>query len=175
MTAAVANLIEAVERAGGKLTPVGGRLRISAPQALPETIMAKLRAHKAELLATLAGQRSRLAAVPNLGDPDDIRAWLGNRAARHEATGCGDTGAACLAYDRLLWLWCKANPTANPIGHCAACGAEFHTPVFPLPDGAHVCDKPDYSCLITYGNGRRQEAVEHLCRIGIEPPEEWEL
>ena len=34
-----------------------------------------------------------------------------------------------------------------------------------LPDGAQVCDKPNHGCLISYGNGRRMEAVNALAGI----------
>ena len=44
-----------------------------------------------------------------------------------------------------------------------------------LPDGAQVCDKPDHSCLIAYGNGRRMAAVNALAVMGIEPPMWWEF
>ena len=48
-------------------------------------------------------------------------------------------------------------------------------PVMALPDGARVCDKPGHACLITYGNGRRMEAVGALGSLGIKPPTWWEL
>ncbi len=44
-----------------------------------------------------------------------------------------------------------------------------------LPDGAQVCDKADHGCLISYGNGRRMEAVNALESLGIKPPAWWEL
>ncbi len=44
-----------------------------------------------------------------------------------------------------------------------------------LPDGAQVCDQPDYPCLIAYGNGRRMEAVKALEGMGVEQPAWWEL
>ncbi len=44
-----------------------------------------------------------------------------------------------------------------------------------LPDGAQVCDKPGHSCLISYGTGRRMEAVNALRDMGIVPPAWWDL
>jgi hypothetical protein len=43
-------LIEAVERAGGAIALRGDRLRLSAPEPLPENLLQELRAHKAEVL-----------------------------------------------------------------------------------------------------------------------------
>ncbi len=44
-----------------------------------------------------------------------------------------------------------------------------------LPDGAQVCDRPDHTCLISYGNGRRMEAAGALNDLGIEQPMWWAL
>ena len=44
-----------------------------------------------------------------------------------------------------------------------------------LPDGATVCDRPDHPCLISYGNGRRMEAVKALEGMGIAQPAWWKL
>ncbi len=184
-----ADLIRAVEQAGGHLEPDGDGLVVEAPEPLPEAIMTELRAHKAEVLIALAGQsarassgdddllhRAHLAVVPDLSDPEDIRVWLIERAAMREV-GSGTTrvDADKLVFDELLWLWHAANPVAHERGQCAACGTAFEPPVMSLPDGATVCDKPDHGCLITYGNGRRQEAVKALKSLGIEPPQWWGL
>ncbi len=45
-----AELIRAVERAGGHLEPDGDGLVVEAPAPLPEPIMTELRAHKAEVI-----------------------------------------------------------------------------------------------------------------------------
>ncbi len=75
-----ADLIRAVEQAGGHLVQDGDGLVVEAPAPLPEPIMTELRAHKTEVLVALAGQtarassgnddllrRARLAVVPDLG------------------------------------------------------------------------------------------------------------
>ena len=43
-------LIEAVQRAGGAITLQGDRLRLSAPEPLPENLLQELRTHKAEVI-----------------------------------------------------------------------------------------------------------------------------
>jgi len=119
---------------------------------------------------------AHLAVVPDLSDREDIRVWLDERAAMREV-GSGTTrvDADKLAFDELLWIWHAANPVTLAPGQCAACGTAFEPPVMSLPDGAQVCDKPDHGCLISYGNGRRMEAVNALGSLGIKPPTWWEL
>ena len=56
----VENLISAVSRAGGTITPNGDRLKISVPQgALSRRVLDQLRQHKSELLAHLSGPMPR--------------------------------------------------------------------------------------------------------------------
>jgi TubC N-terminal docking domain len=57
-------LIEAVQRAGGAITLQGNRLRLSAPEPLPENLLQELRAHKAEVIAHLEHARQ-----PRFGQP----------------------------------------------------------------------------------------------------------
>ncbi len=184
-----ADLIRAVEQAGGHLSPDGDSLVVEAPEPLPDPIMTELRARKAEVLVALASQtartssgsdgllrRAHLAVVPDLADPEDIQTWLIERAAMREV-GSGTTrvDADKLAFDELLWIWHAANPVEHAPGKCAACGTAFEPPVMSLPDGAQVCDQPGHGCLIAYGNGRRMEAVGALGSLGIKPPVWWEL
>ncbi len=67
-------------------------------------------------------RRARLAVVPDLSDPEDIRAWLHERAAMREDSGTARVDADRAAFDELLWLWCAANPIEHFPGRCAACG-----------------------------------------------------
>ncbi len=126
-----AELIRAVERAGGHLSPDGDGLVVEAPEPLPEPIMTELRARKAEVLVALASQtartssgnddllrRAHLAVVPDLAAPEDIQAWLIERAAMREV-GSGTTrvNADKLSFDELLWIWHAAPPaSARPAG-----------------------------------------------------------
>ncbi len=121
-------------------------------------------------------RRAHLAVVPDLSDPEDIQAWLIERAAMREV-GSGTTrvDADKLVFDELLWIWHAENPIEHAPGKCAACGTTLGPPVMALPDGATVCDKPEYQCLTAYGNGRRMDAVKVLKSMGIEPPQWWEL
>jgi len=183
-----AELIRAVEQAGGHLEPDGDGLVIEAPEPLPEPIMVELRAHKAEVIEVLTTRsaraasgnadilrRAHLAVVPDLSDPEDIRTWLIEHAAMREDSGTARVDADKLVFDELLWIWHAANPVTLAPGQCAACGTTLVPPVMVLPDGATVCDQPDHACLIVYGNGRRMAAVNALEGIGIAPPRWWEL
>lgn len=176
-----ADLIRVVEQAGGHLEPDGDGLVVEAPEPLPESIMAELRAHKAEVLVALAGKsarpssgnddllrRAHLAVVPDLSDPEDIQAWLIERAAMREVgSGTTKVDANKLVFDELLWIWHAANPVTLAPGQCAACGTAFEPPVMSLPDGAQVCDQSDHACLIAYGNSRRMEAAKALAARSI--------
>ncbi len=56
-----ADLIRAVEQAGGHLEPDGDGLVVEAPEPLPELIMTELRAHKAEVIDLLTRPVARVA------------------------------------------------------------------------------------------------------------------
>ncbi len=94
---------------------------------------------------------------------------------REVGSGTTRVDADKLAFDELLWIWHAANPETNAPGPCAACGTAYEPSVMSLPDGAQVCDKADHACLISYGNGRRIEAVRELKSLGIVSPAWWEL
>jgi TubC N-terminal docking domain len=57
-------LIEAVQRAGGAIILHGDRLRLSAPEPLPEDLVQELRAHKAEVIDHLQHARGPKLAQP---------------------------------------------------------------------------------------------------------------
>jgi hypothetical protein len=79
MTAAP--VIEAVRRAGGKILVRGGHLRLSAPAPLPDTLIAQVRQHKAEILDVLgtvvpaASRRQRPCASPALIVEASVECW----------------------------------------------------------------------------------------------------
>ena len=72
-------LIEAVQRAGGAIILQGDRLRLSAPEPLPENLLQELRAHKAEVIDHLQhARRPKLGAACN-----------GRAHSRHDPVGRG--------------------------------------------------------------------------------------
>ena len=58
-----AELIRAVEQAGGRLEPDGDALVVEAPMPLPEPIMIELRAHKTEVLDFLTRPVARVVLL----------------------------------------------------------------------------------------------------------------
>jgi len=58
-----AELIRAVEQAGGHLEPDGDGLVVEAPEPLPEPIMTELRAHKAEVIDFLTRPVARVVLL----------------------------------------------------------------------------------------------------------------
>jgi hypothetical protein len=79
MTAAP--LIEAVRRAGGRILVRGWHLRLSAPAPLPDTLIAQVRQHKAEILDVLGtaapatSQKQRPGASPAYTVPASVERW----------------------------------------------------------------------------------------------------
>ena len=59
-----APLIEAVRRAGGAIAVHDGRLRLSAPEPLPEELLRELRVHKAEVIDHLRHDRETALGQP---------------------------------------------------------------------------------------------------------------
>jgi hypothetical protein len=84
-------LIEAVQRAGGTITLQGDRLRLSAPEPLPEDFLLELRVHKADVIAYL--QRARPSGLgPSPADALETRS-----ASLMEVVAAWAAGVARLA------------------------------------------------------------------------------
>jgi hypothetical protein len=62
-------LIEAVQRAGGAITLRGDRLRLSAPEPLPENLLQELRTRKAEVIDHLQHARQSGLGEPAAAPP----------------------------------------------------------------------------------------------------------
>ena len=66
MTPAVDDLLERLKAQGGELVPTGpDSLKVTAPAPLPDSFMAELRQHKAELLSVLGMRRPYRFALRN--------------------------------------------------------------------------------------------------------------
>jgi TubC N-terminal docking domain len=97
-------LIEAVQRAGGAIALQGGRLRLSAPEPLPESLLQELRVHKAEVIDHLqhareselgehAAEQIRKGAAPPVAM---VAAWAAGVARLHST-------AAPRGYPEHVW------------------------------------------------------------------------
>ena len=73
MTALALDLLREVSEAGGTVRLEGDMLRLSAPEPLPDELRARLRQHKAEIVALLS------AAEPANDVAAGAPAWAGRR------------------------------------------------------------------------------------------------
>jgi TubC N-terminal docking domain len=93
-------LIEAVRRAGGAIAVHGGRLRLSAPEPLPENLVQELRTHKTEVIDHLQHARQS-----GLGEP---------AAAPPGAAGAPPNEAVAIWTDGVARLAATAPPRNYP-------------------------------------------------------------
>ena len=93
-----AELIRAVEQAGGHLEPDGDALVIEAPKPLPEPIMTELRARKTAVIDFLTRPIARvvLLRVPE-GVPEAWTQGVGRHARQEAPTSLHGPGMDCPA------------------------------------------------------------------------------
>lgn len=100
-------------------------------------------------------------------DPVDWPEWIEERAAIIEFDGYRSPQEAYTsAYNEALEAWCSRHWEPPSHESCAACGVP--NPGFKCGDGAAVCRRQDYACLIEYGTKRKRAAIEGLRQLGIE-------
>jgi hypothetical protein len=131
--------IWALSASGVTLSVDGERLKVTAPEALPEEIMDVLRGHKAEIIATLRDQAhaapTALAPIHDARDPHGV-----------PTAPCATCGALQWRAESRDWQWVWVcghcwpevsddsasslppvhdtdDPWAKPRAPCAACGA----------------------------------------------------
>ena len=99
-------LIEAVQRAGGAIALQGDRLRLSAPEPLPEKLLEELRPHKAEVIDHLQHARrpelgkpgtDALDTVAALSPDETVAAWANGVARLRRHAAAPHLSGACLA------------------------------------------------------------------------------
>jgi hypothetical protein len=85
--------LAALDRAGGRLTLVDGRLRVDVDQELPETVWSTLAAHREDLVAALAGDRPVIWSDTSQIWPDPVgdNDQLPSPAGVHCCERCGST------------------------------------------------------------------------------------
>ena len=114
--------------------------------------------------------------APQTNEGDDWRVWINERAAIREYVGEYETTEADhLAYSEAVEAWCSTHHKAPPPDRCAGCGTEIGEVGLSTGDGARVCDRPDFTCLIAYGTKRKRRAVNGFRAMGIEFPVGWSL
>ncbi len=127
---ALADALAAVDAAGGRLSLMGGRVKVDVNRELPEPVWEALAAHREELAASLAGssqQAENPAAAPQRSEPDPFSP-LSPFSPRHDDRESRQplplpAGVACC--DR-----CGSTETTDSVIHggrsvrqdCAVCG-----------------------------------------------------
>ena len=149
MTALARALLAELRAAGGEVVAVGpGRLKVRAPSPLPDDLMARLRAAKPELVATLG----RPCTEPERAawDATDWRAFYEKRAAIREYDGQRPRPEA----ERLAWgemqnEWHQRHGEITPPRQCAGCGEPIGGgEAMPLTTGERLLLRDGYDCLV---------------------------
>ena len=173
MTAARASetLLAQLQEIGGRVNVDDGRVVVRAgPREIPADLMRRLRASKAELLATLGARCS----APSI--TDDWRRRLRAETEHRRRAGDDKAQAAAYAFGALVTRW-HAQQRGRPAmtGACAGCGRPLGGDPFDVGDGAtvHLGGRHGTDCLIAYGTRWRTAAAAGLRRMGIEAPDEW--
>jgi hypothetical protein len=176
-------LVKAVHDAGGRLAIAGGKLKVSAPEPLPDALVGELRAHKAEVLTYLNKRAdilcpAALTGAPATDDGTDWRHDYEERAAIAEHDGGLDRAEAeCRAFEAAVVHWMNCNPPTDPgPDHCAGCGGPLgHIGRDSVPvirgNGEHVW--VHHRCHHRLMARRYAEAVEALAAMGLTPPTGW--
>ena len=166
-------LLRAAQAAGATFAVSGDRLQVSAPRPLPRDLVEELRREKKALIRLLAA--SDRPTVEN----DTPGAWFEffhRRAvwwmsARHEPPA-----AARLAFGDCLTEWDRHHLRKHDPAICAGCGDPLgHDNALDLGRGTWVHLDRGFACLTCYGAAWRGAAVAGLRKVGVDPPEGFEL
>ena len=155
-------LIHEVAAAGGGLVVAEGKLKVSAPDPLPENTIKELRARKAEIVTILSDK----------GEADWME-WFNERAAILEFdAGLSRDDAEAQAFQHAIAEWVNAHPPKCDPNVCAGCGKTIDTGGHdwrPLGDGATVHYSGNYGlrCVENHSAKRRQAAITALKTMGI--------
>ncbi len=179
-----AELIRTVEQAGGHLEPDGDGLVVEAPKPLPESIMTKLRAHKAEVIDFLTRPVARVVLLHcPPGVPGEWVQGVADLLAMARPVSCPDAKWLVLREDAYTFLRDHA-ARAHGLGWTALdlFGVHRTRPwvrfdcmgIVPLLNGAKVTALSDIEAVIEKPSGaqltfrRRGQVPDVTCLI-------WEL
>jgi hypothetical protein len=165
-----AELVAEIRSHGANLRVASGDLSLSAPSPLPEPLLARVRTHKADVVALLSRPRSSdIGTSENRKFSDDLpNAALSQHPPKRSDIG---TFEARVWFGRLVEAYCKEHWPAPPNGACGMCEATHD--LMPLPDEAAVCRSDGWACLIQYGTARKTFGAELAVKDGNVMPEGW--
>jgi hypothetical protein len=171
MTALAHELLAEIRAAGGEVVAIGpDRLKVRAPSPLPDELMARLRAAKPDLLATLARP---CAESERAGwDAADWRAYYEERGGIREYDGRRPRpDAERLAWGETQTLWHARHGGRAPFWECAGCLQPIGgTEALSLTTGERVHLRDGYDCLMAYSRRWRSAATAALIKLGLPKP-----
>ncbi len=124
---APAELLEAIQARGAELVPAGERLRVRAPEPLPEDLMGELRRHRDELLRLLTVLADACRDLPL--SPQELRARLAPEGLADLAAGRIDA-ETLRAFADAVHASDAREAGHVPVGwtrraHCRGCGPVY--------------------------------------------------
>lgn len=154
-------LVQRVQEAGGRIDVHGDRVRVAAPSQLPQTLMAELRAQKADIVRLFAS------------------VWFERyeeRAAIMEHDGgLSRDEAEAGAFDHCIIEWMNLNPAISKPGRCAWCGKPEAdgSVIVPFGSSTHGHAWLHHDCWPEWRRDIRGKAAQALATMGFEEPPGW--
>ena len=186
-------LIEEARAAGCSIEIEDGDLVVEADHDPPAELIALLRQHKAEVMATLMSsavaqaEPSKLTCadgaeedlrpkIESVTNPKSWRNFYAERIAYHDLGGRRlRADAERVAYGECVARWHQLFGTRWPPWQCVGCEDPIGgKAALTLSDGARVHFDDKLSCLFRYGERWRGEAVAGLRKLAIDQPREHE-
>jgi len=161
-----ARLIDEVKRHGGSLQLNGDKIRVSAPEPLPDNLRQELKARKPEVINFLkAGPRVN-PCHPDWSDPEDTRSRFFELAGNHLSAGKTQDEADKLAFECLLADWMNSHPVEVTEG-CPHCGEPHDASSMPYLNGEAGHIKIHEQCWPEWYAGLKKRASVTLTTLGI--------
>jgi hypothetical protein len=174
-------LLRRAHKAGLAVAAEGDRLVIRGPRRA-EPVAQLLIEHKSIVLAALAPlEGAAEPAKQSRADGAEAIFWRDRFSARLVHWFRDDRGwceSELLAYGELILEWRKSHSGHPDPRRCAGCGDELSDDAgLPLDSGVrvHFDEARRLTCLTTYGQKWRGEAVTGLQALGLDPPEGFTL
>ena len=153
-------LVQEVEAAGGNIVVDGGRLKLSGPEPLHDSLIDELRQHKAEVIGLLAGSQWGAADWLEFYDEKAGVLEYDRELSRAEAEG--------RALEMCIVEWLNRTLVDSEPDQCAWCGMPEDGNATVLPFGTmKAATWLHGSCWGPWHRRQRQEAESALAEMGI--------
>ena len=149
-------LVHEVESVGRTIAVSGDKLKLRAPEPLPDDLVSELRLHKAEVLKLLS----------NIWTAEDLQTFFDERAGVLEH----DHELPKPEAERRAWEWCivewfNRNPVSSAPGACAWCGEPENTKRIVVPFGTTTSTWLHHACWPHWQTQRRADAERALSKF----------